>query len=834
MKKLFQTRLAGLLGFAACVPIADASDYFHPDLLRLGTGQAVSADYLEIFSDSDIPPGTYEVTLLVNNKPAQTREVTFLLRNGDTRKKRLFPCLQPEDLTSLGIALPATPMVSLDNRECLDLEALDYLSYYFDWKARALSLSVPQSYFSETLLRHAQEKLWSEGIPNFSMNYALNAFKNSGESSNYYANLRPGFNLGPWRYRNYSTWSKRGGIRHWNTISNTVSRDLIALRSELSLGDSYTSAALFDAYKFRGAKLQSNNLMTPDNQRSYVPAITGLVSSDAQITVTQNGNVVYQNTVPAGPFNITDYYPASYGGDLDVSIQEADGSVRNFIVPFATVPILEKKGHFKYAVMSGKYLGESTLNATQYVSQVELIYGVSEYQTLYGGVQATQKYKAAMLGLGSNLGMLGAVAADLTLASSDLQQLGRHSGRAVRFNYAKGFTSTGTSISITNRYYLDENYRTLRDAIHQYQDEGRERNHLNLSVTQPLPGRLGSLSMNTSYYRFRDQSHTRSYNIGYQGSYNGIAYALFYQKFQNSNRRYFNNVNDFNDYGDVGALNSSQVSFNISIPLSRSDSALWTNYSVSRTNDNAVNQTLHINGNAADNRVAWGAYQGHGNKGVSNYGGVNALYRSSVGDINAAYSYASRGANNLSYGMSGAVTVTEYGPVLSQQLHGSNALIVAPDADGVRIKNDPHSTTDGAGMAIVSGLSLYRNNTITLDTATLPENVELDSTVVTNLFPTNGALLLSRFKTQTGYKILFVIKNQEIPSGAQARLEGSEQRFTASNFNQLYAIAPQPSGSVTISWSGPQNSGHACRIDFDLQDQAASNGLYLVDAECAR
>ena len=64
-----------------------------------------------------------------------------------------------------------------------------------------------------------------------------------------------------------------------------------------------------------------------------------------QVSIRQNGYEIYQSTVPPGPFTIDDLYAAGNGGDLQVTIKEADGSRQVFSVPWSTVPVLQREGH---------------------------------------------------------------------------------------------------------------------------------------------------------------------------------------------------------------------------------------------------------------------------------------------------------------------------------------------------------------------------------------------------------------------------------------------------------------------------------------------------------
>jgi outer membrane usher protein len=58
--------------------------------------------------------------------------------------------------------------------------------------------------------------------------------------------------------------------------------------------------------------------------KGYSPVVRGIAQSNAQVTIRQNGYVIYQSYVPAGPFAISDLYPTAGSGDLNVTIKEAE------------------------------------------------------------------------------------------------------------------------------------------------------------------------------------------------------------------------------------------------------------------------------------------------------------------------------------------------------------------------------------------------------------------------------------------------------------------------------------------------------------------------------
>ena len=209
--------------------------------------------------------------------------------------------------------------------------------------------------------------LWEEGINAGLLNYSFNGNSinnrsnhNAGKSNYAYLNLQSGINIGSWRLRDNSTWSYNSGSSNssdsnkWQHINTSAERDIIPLRSRLTVGDSYTDGDIFDSVNFRGLKINSTEAMLPDSQHGFAPVIHGIARGTAQVSVKQNGYDVYQTTVPPGPFTIDDINSAANGGDLQVTIKEADGSIQTLYVPYSSVPVLQRAGYTRYALAMGE------------------------------------------------------------------------------------------------------------------------------------------------------------------------------------------------------------------------------------------------------------------------------------------------------------------------------------------------------------------------------------------------------------------------------------------------------------------------------------------------
>lgn len=157
-------------------------------------------------------------------------------------------------------------------------------------------------------------ELWDPGINAGLLNYNFsgNSVQNRiGGNSHYaYLNLQSGLNIGAWRLRDNTTRVITVATDHQvakinGSISIRLERDIIPLRSRLTLGDGYTQGDIFDGINFRGAQLASDDNMLPDSQRGFAPVIHGIARGTAQVTIKQNGYDIYNSTVPPGPLPST-------------------------------------------------------------------------------------------------------------------------------------------------------------------------------------------------------------------------------------------------------------------------------------------------------------------------------------------------------------------------------------------------------------------------------------------------------------------------------------------------------------------------------------------------
>lgn len=432
-----------LISASVCtLPRGWAENYFNPAFLSDDPSKIADLSH---FEGNGQAPGVYRVDVYLNGALLTTRDIAFRANPQATDGSGLRACLTPEMLNGMNVNISAfPPLAKASVGDCVDLAAsIPAASSAFDFNQQRLNISIPQAALNTRARGYIPPQNWDEGINALLLNYTFTGANSRDRSAggtnsdSYFLGLNSGLNLGAWRLRDYSTWNYNSGNQQNKSdlqhISTYVERDVAKLKGELTAGDSYTPAGVFDSLPFRGLQLASDDNMLPDSMKGFAPTIHGIAKSNAQVTIRQNGYTIDQRYVPPGAFTIDDLYPTSSSGDLNVEIKESDGSISSYSVPYAAVPVLQREGRVKYAATAATYRGDSSQKRDVSFGQATLMWGLPHGFTLYGGTQFASDYRALALGTGANFGDWGAISVDLTQAYSTLADESEHQGQSLRF-----------------------------------------------------------------------------------------------------------------------------------------------------------------------------------------------------------------------------------------------------------------------------------------------------------------------------------------------------------------------------------------------------------------
>lgn len=796
--------------------------YFDPHLLEHHSQSTDKVD-LSVFSLSDKAQiaGIYDTTIYVNQTTAREQKIRYdQLPDGS-----LNPQITPDLLRALNVRVDAFPALASHPN---DLPLGDLAQYIpaatakFDFNRMRLDLSIPQAALNQQAHGYVDPSRWDDGVAVLFSNYAFSGSQrknnNGSDDSSQYLNMQNGLNLGPWRLRNYSTYSSGDNEHSWDSISTYAERDIKSLKSQFLVGQSSTSGDLFPSLQFTGVQLASDDNMLPDSQRGFAPTIRGIANSNAEVTIRQDGYIIYQSYVPPGAFEINDLYPSSFSGELEVTVKEADGTERRFNQPFSAVPVMQRPGRFKYSGTLGKYRSNDSRDKEPEFAQGTAIYGVSNEITAYAGSLLSSDYLSGLAGVGFSLVNLGSVSVDVTQAQTTLDNNQNSSGQSYRVQYSKNIETTDTNFSVASYRYSTSGFYDF-DEANQLQDDSSLRNHkrskYQVSINQSL---WEGASLYTSAYQqdyWQDAGKEKNIIVGVNTSFSGISYSLSYS---------YSQVQDQN--------NDQQIALNIRVPLSRWLPQSWATYNVTHQKGDNTRQQLGLSGSALDDyRLSYSVQQSHTDHGGTDNTNLNATYRSTYGTLNAGYYYDNT-SQQTNYGISGGIIAHSHGITLSQPLGESFALIDTNGASGARVQNIPGLKTDWRGYAVVPYLTPYAENRIDLDTTTLPKDVDVTKSSGM-VIPNRGAMVTAHFDTRIGVRVLIKllrIDETPVPFGAVAVSEDQTLENIVDEGGVLYLSGVKVDQEVGLHVKWGIAANQQCKAVVNLKTSADS--VQSITASC--
>src|SRR5690606_18348775 len=236
---------------------------------------------------------------------------------------------------------------------------IDQATLRYDSTRLRLNASIPQIAMLKGRRGYVDPALWDNGVSAAFINYQFNTNRNRDDYGRWTFNnlgLRNGINLGAWRLRNESNYRTGTGQRSSFTSNRTyLQRDVTSLQGQLTLGEIYSDAHLFDSVRYRGIKLATDEAMRADSERGYAPIIRGVAETNATVEIRQNDYILYSTTVAPGPFEINDIYPTGSNGDLEITIIEADGRRRVSLQAFSSLPTMVREGQLNYSLSAGEF-----------------------------------------------------------------------------------------------------------------------------------------------------------------------------------------------------------------------------------------------------------------------------------------------------------------------------------------------------------------------------------------------------------------------------------------------------------------------------------------------
>ncbi|HHA3413208.1 TPA: fimbria/pilus outer membrane usher protein [Salmonella enterica subsp. enterica serovar Muenchen] len=756
-----------------------------------------------------IAPGEYILDIVLNGQIIKEQQPVHFYLNQD--KSNSYACLTKPLIDLMALKNEVKNSLSFyPGTQCLHITLPDSRVVYSP-ENQTLSVTVPQAdllYQDDEWSPPAQ---WDNGVNGFIFDYNLLVSRympHQGDaSSNYSLYGSSGLNIGAWRLRSdyqYNTTRGSGGQQSSLTFPQTyLFRPVPSLQARFVIGQTYLNSDIFDSFRFSGVSLASDERMLPPSLRGYAPQITGIAQTHAQVTVSQNGRIIWQSQVPAGPF-VVPGLSETVRGNLDVTVREDNGQVRSWQVNTASVPFLARKGNVRFKTAAGKPLtwSEKSHTVEPLFSTGEITWGAFNNTSFYGGfIASDSSYHSLALGIGENMGGLGAASFDVTQSVAQVKNRPRQTGYSYRFNYAKTFDKTGSTIAFAGYRFSEKSFMSMNQYIDRSNGYGsslaEKQSYVftfNQSVSSLGLNVLFSMSNQDYWNSNASDSYTASFNkIFNLGPFQGAVAALSLGR----NRTLLNEKDN-------------QVYLSLTLPWG---TQRQLSYSMQHDNNGRLNQTATLYNRPSD-KTSWSlgvGQQRDERQPESTLLNGNIQTITPYGQGNANLSMLSQQYKNLGLSWYGSFTATRYGAAFHQNMAENDPRLMVDTGDvaGVPVNNDS-GITNRFGIAVVPAGSSYERSDIAVDITALPSDISVSGNVISKVL-TEGAIGYKKITATKGGQLVGTVRLTDgsfPPLGTQVKNQDGKVLGIIGDqgFTYLSGISDADRNDIRVIWSQGQCS----------------------------
>ncbi|EGM1627839.1 fimbria/pilus outer membrane usher protein [Salmonella enterica] len=780
---------------------------FNTDVLDAADKENI--DFSRFSRAGYIMPGQYQMDIMVNsqNISPSSFPVTFLeppASGAGTEAPLPRPCLTPDIVSRMGLTTASLEKVTYwHDGQCADFSRLPGVDIRPDLSEGMLNINIPQAWLEYSDASWLPPSRWDNGIPGLLFDYNLNGMMSrphQGKSSRSLSyNGTAGANAGPWRLRadyqgnlNHTTGSRQGTDSQFTWSRFYMYRAIPRWRANLTLGENTLNSEIFSAWRYTGASLESDDRMLPPKLRGYAPQVSGIADTNARVVISQQGRILYDTTVPAGPFTIQDL-DSSVRGRLDVEVTEQDGRKKTFRVDTAYVPYLTRPGQIRYRLVSGRSRYDEHTTEGPVFAAGEASWGISNSWSLYGGGIAAGDYNALALGTGRDLNEFGTVSADLTWSTARIPQAGTKQGKSWRLSYSRRFDEVNADITFAGYRFSERRYMTMEQYLNaRYRNDfsGREKEMYTVTLNKGLEDWKTSVSLQFSHQTYWDRRTSNYYTLSVNRYFDAFGIRNMALGLSASRSKYLGRDNDSAFVRLSIPWGTGTVSYNGSMSDSRYTSTVGYSDSL---NDGLDSYSLDAGVSSGGGRPSQGqmsAYYSHS---------------SPLADLSASFSAVENSYNSFGLSASGGVTVTAKGAALhAGGMNGGTRLLVDTDGVGGVPVDGGRVFTNRWGIGVVTDVSSYYRNTTSVDLNKLPEDMEATRSVVESVL-TEGAIGYREFGVLKGSRLFAVLRladNSYPPFGASVTNGKGRELGMVAEGGLAWLSGVNPGETLKVSWEG--------------------------------
>lgn len=747
-------------------------------------------------------PGDYLFNVVANRSEFPEEKINYIAP--ENKPDDSLACLSPDLVSRFGFKENELKKSHWwHNEQCLDVSSFPGMTVRPDLGTGVLKISIPQALLEYTSESWDPPSRWDDGVPGFILDYYLNArhtqSRTSSDAQSLSGNGVTGLNVGAWRLR--ANW--QGDYDRQSGVTGTTKKNfkwdrfylfraIKSLKSELMVGEAYLPSTLFDAFRFTGASLTSDDAQLAPNLRGYAPEVVGVAKTNAKVTVSQQGSVIYETTVASGPFRIQDLNNAVMG-KLDVTIQEQDGTKRTFQVDTATIPYLTRPGSVRYKLALGKPSDYD--HHTQDINFItgEVSWGISNGWSVYGGGLFADDYLSIAAGMGRDLLAFGAISLDVTSAKATLSESVTRKGNSYRVSYSKRFDDYDSQITFAGYRFSDRNYMTMSQFLSAktstYSNPGNGKELYTITVAKQLRKLNTGIYLSYNHQTYWERAATNTWNLSLSSSFD-------MGRFKNASVSLTGYRTQYDHTKDDG------VYLSLSLPFGEGT----LSYS-GQTSGGTQSQSVGWRDNIGEN----GNYDidvGTSSDGEHSINGYYD-YNGSLADMTVSAGFENNGYRSLGLSLEGGMTATSQGAALhrSSGADGTRLMVDTAGVSGVAVSDGGSDIkTNYFGKAVVTDVNSYYRSNVNIDLDELPDDVEATRSVVEDTL-TKGAIGYRKFGILAGQKGMAIVKLQQgsvPPFGAMVRNADKIQTGIIAEDGKVWLSGMKPGEKMNVSWGGKE------------------------------
>jgi len=658
--------------------------------------------------------------------------------------------------------------------------------FQFDRVKQTLRITAGAEAFGETVSKASRPDLYSAPIlpqPGGFLNYNLSATRSPDANT-----LSGAFDAG--------FFSRHGALTSGflaptlsagptlTRLQSTYVIDYPEKLASLRFGDAINEGGTWGLPVLFGGIQYGTNFGTQPGFARTPTALTagGQATLPSTVDVFVNNALVSRQTVPPGPFSITNIPIVSGTGEARLVVRDLLGREQVITQPFYGTATLLKEGLTDFSYELGVQRQNFGLTSNQYgkgLATATYRKGLTDSFTAELHGEATGGVTAIGVSTVNRVGRIGVVNASLA---------GSHGGAGTGRLIAYGFERQGREFSFSLHSQLADNDFS-QIGLQPGLPPRRRQDVMSLGLAF---GRFGSVALSRVSQKSAGQPDTEVMTFGYT-----LQLGSFAQLGVTAMRV-------------VSDITTNSLFTTLTIPLGSSTSASISDER-QRNSDTGSSRSL-----TTTLQQSLPVGPGYGYRIQDRDGDILASLslQNNVGtyQVEASHARGGDGGTPVRLGVAGGIGLVGGHPFFSRAITDSFGVVRVADYPNVSVLQDNQivGKTDANGYAVLPRMRAYDKNIVSVDQNDLPLDAAMGSLkLVATPYYRSGVLVDFPVKRERGGTLRVILDDgSDLPSGALSQIEGKDEEFPVALRGEAYLTGFEATNRIRFTWKG-----QSCTID---------------------